>query len=89
MRSQDKLYEFSTRTLGSLPGVRGVDIGLELRTIKRAYLRVERAFTAGPEVARGGGGMTAAGGDTMRAAVIREHGGPENMRVEQKPETFR
>jgi NADPH:quinone reductase-like Zn-dependent oxidoreductase len=29
--------------------------------------------------------MTAAGGDTMRAAVIREHGGPENMRVEQMP----
>ncbi len=38
LRSQDELYEFSTRTLGSLPGVRGVDIGLELRTIKRAYL---------------------------------------------------
>ena len=29
--------------------------------------------------------MTVAGGDTMRAAVIREHGGPENMRVEQMP----
>jgi DNA-binding Lrp family transcriptional regulator len=40
LRSQDELYEFSTRTLGSLPGVRGVDIGLELRTIKRAYLRM-------------------------------------------------
>jgi NADPH:quinone reductase-like Zn-dependent oxidoreductase len=29
--------------------------------------------------------MTVAGGDTMRAAVIREHGGPEKVRVEQMP----
>lgn len=41
LRSQDELYEFSTRTLGDLPGVRGVDIGLELQTVKRAYLRLQ------------------------------------------------
>ncbi len=41
LRSQDELYEFSTRTLGGLPGVRGVDIGLELQTVKRAYLRMQ------------------------------------------------
>jgi DNA-binding Lrp family transcriptional regulator len=40
LRSQDELYEFSTQILGALSGVRGVDIGLELRTIKRAYLRM-------------------------------------------------
>jgi NADPH:quinone reductase-like Zn-dependent oxidoreductase len=30
--------------------------------------------------------MTVAGGDTMRAAVIREHGGPEKVRAERIPE---
>ena len=53
LRSQDELYEFSTRTLGSLPGVRGVDIGLELRTIKRAYLRMSEAPTPAPDSTRG------------------------------------
>ena len=40
LRSQDELYDFSTRTLGQLPGVRGADVGIELQTIKRAYLRL-------------------------------------------------
>jgi len=40
LRTQDDLYDFSTRTLGQLPGVQGVDVGLELQTIKRAYLRM-------------------------------------------------
>jgi hypothetical protein len=29
-----------TQTLGQLPGVQGVDFGLELQTIKRAYVRM-------------------------------------------------
>lgn len=40
LRAQDDLYDFSTQTLGRLPGVRGVDVGLELQTVKRAYVRV-------------------------------------------------
>jgi DNA-binding Lrp family transcriptional regulator len=40
LRSQEDLYDFSTRTLGRLPGMQGVDIGLELQTVKRAYLRM-------------------------------------------------
>lgn len=40
LRSQDDLYDFSTQTLGRLPGVRSVDIGIELQTVKRAYLRM-------------------------------------------------
>ncbi len=40
LRAQDDLYDFSTQTLGQLPGVRGVDVGLELQTVKRAYVRV-------------------------------------------------
>jgi DNA-binding Lrp family transcriptional regulator len=40
LRSQEDLYDFSTRTLGRLPGMQGVDVGLELQTVKRAYLRM-------------------------------------------------
>jgi DNA-binding Lrp family transcriptional regulator len=40
LRSQDDLYDFSTRTLGQLPGVRGADVRIELQTVKRAYLRM-------------------------------------------------
>lgn len=40
LRSQDDLYDFSTRTLGQLPGVQGADVGIELQTVKRAYLRM-------------------------------------------------
>jgi DNA-binding Lrp family transcriptional regulator len=39
LRSQEDLYDFSTRTLGQLPGVRGADVGIELQTVKRANLR--------------------------------------------------
>ena len=40
LRTQEDLYNFSTRTLGQLPGVRGADVGIELQTVKRAYLRM-------------------------------------------------
>ena len=40
LTTQDDLYDFSTQTLGQLPGVQGIDVGLELQTIKRAYLRM-------------------------------------------------
>ena len=53
LRSQDDLYEFSTRTLGNLPGVRRVDLGLELRTIKRAFLRMSEPSSPAPATARG------------------------------------
>lgn len=36
--SQDDFYEFSTKTLGRLPGIRNVEVGLELQTVKRAYV---------------------------------------------------
>jgi DNA-binding Lrp family transcriptional regulator len=52
LRSQDELYEFSTQTLGGLSGVRGVDIGLELRTIKRAYLRMSEPPPPAPATPR-------------------------------------
>lgn len=39
--SQDDLYSFSTGVLGKLPGVREVDIGLELETVKRGYVRMD------------------------------------------------
>lgn len=40
LHSQEDFYEFSTKTLGRLPGVRSVDVGLELKTVKRAYVRM-------------------------------------------------
>ncbi len=40
---QDDLHRFNTRVLGELPGVRRVDTGLELITVKRAYTMVEDA----------------------------------------------
>lgn len=40
MYSQDDFYEFSTKTLGRLPGVRSVEVGLEIQTVKRAYVRM-------------------------------------------------
>lgn len=46
LRSQDDLYEFTTRTLGRLPGVQGVDVGIELQTVKRAYLLLTRSDRA-------------------------------------------
>lgn len=52
LRSQDELYEFSTRTLGGLTGVRGVDIGLELQTVKRAYLRIQETEASARKPAR-------------------------------------
>ena len=36
--SEDDLYEFETRIVGGLPGIRQVDIGLELQTVKRAFM---------------------------------------------------
>jgi DNA-binding Lrp family transcriptional regulator len=36
--SRDDLYAFCTTTLAAVPGIRQVDIGVELETIKRAYL---------------------------------------------------
>lgn len=39
--SQDDLYAFSTGVLGVLPGVREVDVGLELETVKRGYVRMD------------------------------------------------
>jgi DNA-binding Lrp family transcriptional regulator len=47
LRSQDDLYGFSTQTLGRLPGVQGVDVGLELQTVKRAYVRMTTPEDAG------------------------------------------
>ena len=39
--SQDDLYEFSTGVLGVLPGIREVDVGFELATVKRGYVRMD------------------------------------------------
>ena len=41
LRSQDDLYAFSTGVLGVLPGIREVDVGLELQTVKRGYVRMD------------------------------------------------
>jgi len=38
LRSRDDLYPFLTAVVGVLPGVREVDVALELVTLKRAYL---------------------------------------------------
>lgn len=42
LRSQDDLYDFSTKTLGRLEGVTSVNFALELQTVKRAHLRMDR-----------------------------------------------
>lgn len=39
--SQNDLYAFETDVLGVLSGVREVDVGLELETIKRGYVRMD------------------------------------------------
>ena len=39
--SQDDLYEFSRGVLGVLPGIREVDVGFELATVKRGYVRMD------------------------------------------------
>ena len=44
LRSQPDLYHFRTEVLGGLKGIHHVDIALELRTVKRAYLQ----FDTGP-----------------------------------------
>jgi DNA-binding Lrp family transcriptional regulator len=41
LRSQDDLYRFRTQVLGSLAGIRSADMAVELRTLKRAYLRLD------------------------------------------------
>jgi DNA-binding Lrp family transcriptional regulator len=41
MRSHDDLYAFMTGILGTLPGIRQVDIAAELVTLKRAYVQAE------------------------------------------------
>lgn len=38
LEAQDDLYAFSTGALAELPGIRQVVVGLELETLKRAYL---------------------------------------------------
>lgn len=42
LRSQDDLYDFSTKTLAGLNGVHSVNFALELQTVKRAHLRMDR-----------------------------------------------
>lgn len=42
LRSQDDLYDFSTKTLAGLNGVHNVNFALELQTVKRAHLRMDR-----------------------------------------------
>lgn len=41
LRSQDDLYDFSTKTLAGLNGVHNVNFALELQTVKRAHLRMD------------------------------------------------
>ncbi|SDU37885.1 DNA-binding transcriptional regulator, Lrp family [Jiangella alkaliphila] len=41
LRHHDDLLTFNTRVLGELPGIRRVEIGLELITVKRAFTLVE------------------------------------------------
>jgi DNA-binding Lrp family transcriptional regulator len=38
LRDQMDLYRFQTQVLGSLPGIRRAELGIELRTIKRGFL---------------------------------------------------
>lgn len=57
LRSQNDLYEFSTRKLGRLRGIKSVDIGLELQTVKRAYRSIstpeDPQEAVGSEIQRG------------------------------------
>ncbi len=53
LHSQDDFYEFSTKTLGRLPGVHSVDVGLELQTVKRAYVRMTTPDDTGARIANG------------------------------------
>ena len=39
--SQDDLYNFRMQTLGSMSGIRGLDMALELQTCKRAFVRLD------------------------------------------------
>jgi DNA-binding Lrp family transcriptional regulator len=47
LRTQDDLYQFRTRVLGDLPGIRDVDVALELQTFARAHLRLARVRREG------------------------------------------
>lgn len=51
LHSQNEFYEFSTETLGRLPGVRSAEVGLELQTVKRAYVRKATPNDAGVRIA--------------------------------------
>lgn len=42
LRSHEELYTFRTKVLGSLSGLRRAELALELQTLKRAYLRLDR-----------------------------------------------
>lgn len=53
MRSHDDLYDFSINMFGRLPGVRSVDIGLELQTVKRAYVQLSAPDNVGVRAANG------------------------------------
>lgn len=74
LRSQDDLYAFSTKTLGGLTGIQSVDFGLELQTVKRAHLRMDRMSLgrATPSGARDG--------DRGRPAAKRQRGGGRRAR---------
>lgn len=41
LRSEDDLYEFCTRTLGQVPGMKDVNVNLKLRTVKQAYVYLD------------------------------------------------
>jgi DNA-binding Lrp family transcriptional regulator len=41
LRSEEDLYDFRTSVLGRMKGIRQIDVALELRTVKRAYLSME------------------------------------------------
>jgi DNA-binding Lrp family transcriptional regulator len=54
LRSQDDLYRFRAHVLGSLAGIRSADMAVELRTLKRAYLRLDEINPDGREAALSG-----------------------------------
>lgn len=49
----DSLYRFNTQVLGSLPGVRRSEIGIELQTVKRVYLTSTTPVLAVPHSHQG------------------------------------
>lgn len=53
MRSHDDLYDFLINMFGRLPGVRGIDIGLELQTVKRAYVQQSALDSVGVRTSGG------------------------------------